>query len=55
MTSPDVHDPLRQLVWLAVLAFCLGFAGFLALGGGLSAPSQGSVASFADSGLADDA
>lgn len=31
MTSTSLNDPIRSLLWLAVAAFLVGFAGFLAV------------------------
>ncbi|WP_374574004.1 hypothetical protein [Phenylobacterium sp.] len=31
MNTHSLDDPLRPLLWLAIFAFCVGFAGFLAL------------------------
>lgn len=56
MTSTSLPDPVRSLLWLAVVAFCLGFAGFLALDRATSlTPGSHPIPSLAAAGLADDA
>lgn len=52
MTS--LTDPFRSLMWLAVAAFCIGFAGFLALDRAAPALLAAQPApAFATAGLSD--
>lgn len=54
MTSSSLPHPFRPFLWLAAFAFIVGFAGFLALGGGSAGTASDAGAALAQAGLSDD-